>query len=258
MDPNNTPFNSPDLPVLLALREHVAVITLNRPGVHNAIDDESMTLLQRALDMIEERAEIRSVILTAAGERTFCAGGDIRYFAGLNSREECLEMSGRMQRILNRFYRGDRPVIAAINGQALGGGCEILTATHIRLAVPEARFAFRQAPNGIITGWGGGERLFAQIPRAAAFQLVLSGEAVDSNAALALGFINQVVPRESLMSRSLALAEAIAANSSGAVKAFLEMGTFHEPVGARWETDTFADLWMEPDFRNFIAKFRRD
>ena len=159
--------SSPTIPnrgtVLCSIEDHWALITLNRPEVHNAIDDQAMAELEEVLDFIEGNPDLKAIIITGAGHKTFCAGGDIRYFATLNTREACVAMSQRMQAILTRLYKGERPVIAAVNGQALGGGCEILTATHIRYCVPTARFAFRQAPNGIITGWGGGERFLSQV-----------------------------------------------------------------------------------------------
>lgn len=245
--------------VELRLADQIAQIILNRPEVHNAVDVQVMEALEKALSAIAADENIRAIILTGTGSDTFCAGGDIRYFATLDTREACLAMSRRMQAILERLSNGGRPVIAAVNGNALGGGCEILTACHIRIAAAHATFSFRQAPNGIITGWGGGRRLLQQIGRSAALRLFLSGQTIDTQEALRIGLIDQVVAPEHLTETCRSLAGQIAANSPDAVKAFLELD---ERMAQRdwqtlphFETERFADLWMGPDFRRFVNRF---
>ncbi len=245
--------------VLFEKQEQVAIVTLNRPEVHNAINAEMMAQLEEILDAIENDAEILVVILTAAGNESFCAGGDLKYFAGLRTREDALRMSRRMQAILNRFYQGERVVIAAVNGRALGGGCEILTACHFRSAAENAQFAFRQAANGITTGWGGGVRLFEQIGRSAALQLLLTSETIDANAAKEISFVQQVVPANQLLPAALALAERISENPADAVRAFIHLAR-EFPHRSRnelikLETETFGDLWVGKDFREWLKRF---
>lgn len=245
--------------VELHINERIARIILNRPEVHNAVDLQVMETLEAALETIETDGDVRAIILAGAGEETFCAGGDIRYFATLDTREACLAMSRRMQAILERLSRGGRPVIAAINGNALGGGCEILSACHIRIAAAHATFSFRQAPNGIITGWGGGRRLLRQIGHSAALRLFLSGQAIDAAEALRIGLIDQAVAPEQLIDTCRTLAGQIAANSPDAVKGFLALAARMEQNDRQavqdFETEQFADLWMGPDFRQFVNRF---
>lgn len=245
--------------VLLTFRQAVAEVTLNRPEAHHAVNAEMMERLEQVLDECEAHSQLRCIIFSATGTKTFCAGGDIKYFATLSTAESCKAMSRRMQTILNRFYFGKWPVIAAVNGQALGGGCEILTACHIRLAADHASFAFRQAPNGIITGWGGGTRLMEQMPRGQALRMLLSGSRFSADEALQAGLVEAVVPADSLMDECLTLAEKIAQNSAGAVEQFLGLSRLPADLSfqdrQQWELERFADLWIGPDFRNFIQNY---
>src|ERR1700730_11411863 len=132
----------------------IGVIRLNRPGVHNALNELAIEALEAVLERVETDPQIRALIITGTGSKTFCAGGDLQYFDTLDTREKGIEMSRRMQALLDRLWSGRKVVIAAINGQALGGGCEILTACHFRIAASTASFAYLQAANGLITGWG--------------------------------------------------------------------------------------------------------
>ena len=120
------------------IENKTALISLNRPQVHNVVNEEMMEEFESVLKKIEKNKEIYCIILTGTGKESFCAGGDLKYFATLKTREVGKEMSMRMQNILNRLWNGNKPVIAAINGQALGGGCEILTACHFRIAASNA------------------------------------------------------------------------------------------------------------------------
>lgn len=242
------------------IQTEIPILGLDRPQVHNAVDDRLMHAWEAALDQIDTLRP-PAVILTGSGTQSFCSGGDLRYFDSLDSREQGRAMSLRMQAILERLHSGPRPVIAAINGDAYGGGCEILTACHFRLAVPTARFAFRQAANGVITGWGGGVRLLRLLPRAQALRLLLSSERIDAVEACRLGLIDQIVEREHLLEQALALATSIASNSQLAVASFLQLARCLERDGEHaartLETELFADTWVGEDFARTLARFRR-
>ncbi len=237
----------------------VATLTLNRPQVHNAVSLEMMNSFEAHLDTIEANEDIQIVVITGAGEKTFCAGGDLGDFATLKTREACLAMSNQMQAILRRMYDGPRVVIAAVNGQALGGGCEILTACHFRIVASHARFAFRQAANGLTTGWGGGERLLKRIRHADALRLLLTAETIDAQQALNIGLVDQLVPADELHSAVTKLTEKIVANSSAAMASFLELARAVQSNPAKshsdLETRLFADNWMGEDFRSFLSEF---
>ena len=236
----------------------IAIIILNRPEKHHALNEEMMNLLEDLLDRIEQKSETRVIIFTASGKESFCAGGDLNYFAGLKTREQAKEMSLRMQNILDRLWSGRRVVIAAINGQALGGGCEILTACHFRIAVNSALFSFRHAANGVITGWGGGLRLF-KILGHKALHLLLTAETIDAKIASNYGFVDALVEEEALLPAATALATKIIQNSPSAIEAFLELYrrsyTETEESVRQFETGKFTDLWVGEDFRKWLQDY---
>lgn len=248
-----------DSPLLFDMRDGLAILQLNRPDVHNCVNAEVMDELAARVREIAANEAVRAVVFTAAGRRSFCAGGDLRYFATLDSREAALEMSRRMQSILDRLYFGTKPVIAAVNGQAFGGGCEILTACHFIIAADHVRFAFRQAPNGIITGWGGARRLLVRIGKPQALELLLTGKTIDAPEALRCGLVDQIVPADKLTTAVQDLAQQILGNSRDAVAAFMEISHEFDHICqaglADLETRRFADLWVRPDFRNFLKAF---
>ncbi|OPX32755.1 hypothetical protein B1H10_07110 [candidate division KSB1 bacterium 4484_188] len=241
------------------IRDQIALVRLNRPEVHNAIDRNVMDLLEEILAKLYDRPEILVVILTGAGRESFCAGGDIKYFATLKTREDALAMSRRMQAILNTLFSGNKVVIAAVNGRALGGGCELLTACHFRLAAEHATFSFRQAANGVITGWGGGVRLFRLLGHNHALQLFLTSETIDAREAHRIHFVDRVLPAEDLLPAAFKLAKKITENSSAAVRGFLRIARkiqlcqIDELVND--ETEQFADLWIGEDFKNWLNGF---
>jgi len=235
-----------------------ALIRLNRPEVHNAVNSAVMGRLEEIQNAVRRRKDINVLILTGTGTQSFCAGGDIQYFATLKNRDQALGMSRRMQAVLNGFRSGDQVVIAAVNGSAFGGGCEILTACHYRIASDQARFSFRQAANGLITGWGGGVRLFTQIASSKALRLLLTSETIDSRCAASMGLIDEVVPGYRVLDAAIALSRSISGNSPEAVRAFLRI---YQKVledrrkAAALETERFGDLWIGDDFKRWLKKF---
>jgi enoyl-CoA hydratase/carnithine racemase len=243
----------------LELVGEAAVLRLDRPEVHNAIDAAVMEALEAHLETLDARSEVRTVVLTGAGRRSFCAGGDLRYFARLESRESGLEVSARMRRILDRLGSHHRVTIAAVNGQALGGGCEISLACHFRIAADTATFTFLQAANGIFTGWGGGARLFRLLGRSHALRLLLTGEKVDAAEAHRIGLVDRVVPADDLLDQTLAFADTIHRHPRSVVSAFLDLAETVETgdprAVARKEAELFADRWTSDDFRRQIANF---
>lgn len=245
--------------IVIEQESPLALITLNRPAVHNAVNAQMMDEWERALDEIAADDSIQTIIICAAGESSFCAGGDLRYFATLKTAESCRKMSVRMQKILNRLYLGNRFVIAAVNGQALGGGCEILTACHYRIAADNVSFAFRQAPNGIITGWGGGERLLRQLPRSTALRLLLTGERFSASDALRFGFIDEVVAPENVLQSARQLAELTHSNDAAARRIFVQLSNRiaqnGSPKISEWETEQFVNCWMGETFQQILNKF---
>lgn len=249
-------------PVQFDRRGAVGLIRLNRIEVHNVVNDAVMSRLESILGQLNDDAEIRTLIFTGAGRRTFSAGGDLDYFSTLTAPGAGTEMSRRMQAILRRLADGPRAVIAAVNGDALGGGCEILTACHLRIAASHARFSFRQAAMGLITGWGGGLRLFRLVGRSNALRVLLTAETLDAAEALRIGLVDRVVEAQDLEEEAFALAGQIAANSQESVQAFLDLARAVDRAGndratAR-ETDLFGRCWEGEDFRRRLSEWRRD
>lgn len=245
-------------PIDFQARGPVAVVRLNRPRAHNAVNDRMMDRLEATLDQLDTTPSVRAVVLTGAGSRTFCAGGDLRYFARLITREQAQAMSRRMQALLQRLSNGRRVVIAAVNGQALGGGVEILTACHLRLAVPTATFACRHAANGVTPGWGGGRGLYRLVGRGQALRLLLTAETIDAEEARRIGLIHRIVPQDSLIDAAQALGRAVAKHPLTGMRGILALDRAVQESSAALaerETELFADLFMGRDFRRLLSRF---
>jgi enoyl-CoA hydratase len=194
--------------ILVAVEDGVATITLNRPRALNALNAATLTELDQALDSLtrgEPRTQVRALILTGAGEKSFVAGADITEMAQL-SVDEARRMVARGQEVLNRLERLDCPTVAAVNGFALGGGCELCMACDLIVASSKARFGQPEINLGVIPGFGGTQRLVRRVGLGRARRLVLFGDMVSAEEALAMGLCDQVFPPEELLPRARELA----------------------------------------------------
>jgi len=218
--------------------------------------------LESILFDVEQDKGIRSMILTGSGQKTFCAGGDLAYFAGLSTRKEGQQVAERMQAILDRIWHSNKVSIAAVNGQALGGGCEILTACHFRIAAKHATLCYRQAKNGITTGWGGGVRLFQLVGRQRGLRLLLTSETINADQAYKMGLVDFIVDFDQLLPASLEFAEKIQQNSQETNSAFLQIarsfGNTELEHTKNLEKEVFLDLWVSNEFRQFLKKFVKE
>lgn len=195
----------------------VATLTLNRPKVLNALNAALFTELNAVLDDFAADPAIRAVILTGAGEKAFAAGADIAELATLSGLEgQALSLRG--QHIFSKLESLGKPVIAAVNGFALGGGCELAMAATLRIASEAARFGQPEVKLGLIPGYGGTQRLPRLVGRGAALKLLLTGEIITAAEALRIGLVNEVVPAPELLPRARALAEAIASLAPIAIR----------------------------------------
>ena len=199
------------------LRVPIAVVTLDRPKVLNALNQQSMSELEQVFRDIREQEEVRAVLLTGAGEKAFVAGADIRELATLSPLEG-ERLAARGQRIFSLVENCGKPVIACINGFALGGGCELALACTLRIAASTARLGQPEVKIGIIPGYGGTQRLPRLIGKGAALKMILTGEAITAAEALRLGLVDEVVEPDQLLARGEQLALAIAANAPLAVR----------------------------------------
>ncbi|MEV5409887.1 crotonase/enoyl-CoA hydratase family protein [Thermopolyspora sp. NPDC052614] len=202
---------------LVERRDHTMLITLNRPEVRNAVNAELTRAVGEALDEADADPSVRAVVLTGAGDRAFCAGADLKAVARGEFSGEGLKPHWGFAGCVTHPIA--KPVIAAVNGFALGGGTEIALWADLVVAAETARFGLPEVKRGIIAGAGGAFRLAAQLPTKVAMEILLTGESVTAADALRLGLVNRVVPQEEVVPAALALAETIAANAPLAVQA---------------------------------------
>jgi len=195
----------------------VALITLNRPQVSNAINTDLALTFLEVLEDLGERAAVRAVILTGAGDRAFCAGADLKERMGMTPEEWT-----RQHRIFERMHHLVRamrkPIFAAVNGAAVGGGCELGMNTDFLLAPETARFGQPEVKRGIMPGAGGTQFLPRFLPRGPAFQLLMTGELISAREAHRWGLVNRVCPPGELLAVAGEITDAIAANSPAAVQ----------------------------------------
>jgi len=206
--------------------DRIATITVNRPDKLNALNDATMSALGEAVDQVRARDDVAGAILTGAG-RAFVAGADIAELRK-KSAVEAHELSRRGQAVFRHIETLAKPVVAAVNGFALGGGCELAMACHVRIASEHAKFGQPEVKLGIIPGYGGTQRLPRLVGTGRALQLLLTGETIDAAEALRIGLVNAVVPaaelldvargmlRQMLANGPLALAHCIATVTRGA------------------------------------------
>lgn len=199
----------------------LAIVTFNRPAVRNALNGALLVDLDRALDALASDAAVRAVILTGAGEKAFVAGADINEVAALTSAQG-QEFARRGQRLFDRIEHLGKPVIAAINGVALGGGCELAMACTLRVAADSARLGQPEINLGIIPGYAGTQRLPRLVGKGRALEMLLTGDMVTAARAYEMGLVNQVVPAADLMPAARKMAEVLAARAPIATRYILE------------------------------------
>lgn len=184
-------------PVLWHKENNIGWITLNRPLVRNAINFEVMEKLSSLLNTARMDDDVKVLIITGAGTKAFCSGGDLSAFHSLKTEEEALGMLSKMGNVLDEIFFFPKPTAALINGSAVGGGCEIAAACDIRLARAEAKVGFIQGKLGITTGWGGGSYLLERISQTDALDLLYSASPVTAKQAMDRGFIQYVIKGDS-------------------------------------------------------------
>ena len=255
--------------VLFDIRGQQAWITLNRPEQRNLMNGEVFTALADAWTRVREDDAIRVAVITAAGEEDFCCGGDlgevIPLWTGARQPQDALER--RLLEdplIIDRVMLKDRPlykpIIAAINGRALGGGTELLQATDIRIAAEHASFALPEPRSGVVPGAGSMVRLARQLPWAHAMKILLAGEPITAADALAMGLVSEVVPAEQLLSRAEQLADNICRQAPLALQAIkrtaLETHTLPWEDAFRFEMEQAGAVMMSRDAREGPRAFK--
>jgi enoyl-CoA hydratase len=245
----------------LIITEHndsFRIIRLNRPNKFNALSREMILALGDLFKNIDEDADLRAIILTGAGDRSFCAGTDI---AELNQFEQdcAREVSERGQTLCDQIENCGVPVIAAVNGIAAGGGCELALACHIRIASADAQFSLPETKLGLIPGYGGTQRLAREIGQGRALEMILTGRAVTASEALQIGLINRMAPVGELLSAAESLAREITRLAPLAIRACLAAvirgAELPLAEGLALEAKLFAGLFDSDDVREGTRAF---
>jgi enoyl-CoA hydratase len=206
--------------LLVNFENNVFQITVNRPQNLNALNMKTLNEFEQAISIVYREKEIRGVIVTGSGEKAFIAGADIKEFSGF-SREQGRQMVENGQRVLKLVEECPKPVIAAINGYALGGGCELAMACHIRIASENARFGQPEVKLGIIPGYGGTQRLLQLVGKTKAMEMLMTGDPIDAFEAKSLGILNYIVKPDQLIPKSKEVLHQIFSNSSIAIKSVI-------------------------------------
>ena len=200
----------------ISKNNHIGTLTINRPDSLNAMNREVLIEFINGLNKIQSDKEIRVIIITGSGEKAFIAGADIKLMQKMNQ-EEAFDFANLGQELANLIEKSAKPVIAAVNGYALGGGCEIALSCHLRIASDNAIFAQTEVKIGLLPGWGGTQRLPRIIGRGLANEIILTGRNVTAKEALDIGLVNKVVPQEKLMNTCFDIANMILKNSPNAI-----------------------------------------
>lgn len=218
--------------------DDLAVLTIDRPHARNAIALSTMGELEEALDAA---AQARALVITGGGDRAFVSGGDLKELSALRTLDEAAAMARRMRTICDRIADFPAPVIAALNGHALGGGAEVAVAADIRVAADDVNIGFNQVALGIMPAWGGAERLAQLVGRGRALMLAGSGTILRAAEAQQLGLIDRVVPRASFADEWRSLAKSLANRPAGEIKKVIAGATPQQAI------DAFAGLWVSDE-----------
>ena len=243
--------------LLTSIENNVLTITINRPEKLNALNTEVFDDLNNILGEIENNNKIRSAIITGAGPKAFVAGADISEFSDYN-KEQAMAMAKRGQDIFFKIERCNKPIIAAVNGFALGGGCELSMACHFRIASENAKFGQPEVNLGLIPGYGGTQRLVQLTGKGRALELLMSGNMIDANTALQYGLVNYVVKQEELLTKAKAILETINSKAPLAVAACINTANavYDETInGFELEVKEFGNCFATEDMKEGTTAF---
>ncbi|MEO8233092.1 MAG: enoyl-CoA hydratase-related protein [Ignavibacteriota bacterium] len=244
--------------LLLDINQQIAVLTLNRPEKLNALNHETLTELHQAFTMLNEDENIFVVILTGAGEKAFVAGADISEINKLNLLDG-KKFAEFGQSVFSMIEKFDKPVIAAVNGFALGGGCELALSCHIRLASENAKFGQPEVNLGIIPGYGGTQRLTRLVNSGRAAEMILTADMIDAVEAYRIGLVNKVYPQSELQSKAFEMASKIASKGQQAIRFALKSIKVVDEVssqqGQNIEAAMFALCCGTEDFKEGTQAF---
>ena len=244
--------------LLVADQDAVCLITINRPEKLNALNKETIEELGQAIEEAEHKTDIRVIIITGSGTKAFIAGADISEFAHFDQAQgQALAAQGQ-KALFDRVANCSTPVIAAINGYALGGGLELAMAAHIRIAANEAKMGLPEVSLGVIPGYGGTQRLPELVGKGRALELICSAGMIDAQRAMEIGLVNSAVPAEDLMETAFKLANKIKRNAPIAIAhaiASVNAGSDPATDGYAQEKMAFGACFATEDFREGTSAF---
>ncbi|MFM2225927.1 MAG: hypothetical protein RJA07_2129 [Bacteroidota bacterium] len=243
--------------ILTNLESGIFTITINRPDKMNSLNSTVISDLRSAMQTVNDSASIKGVIITGSGSKAFVAGADIAEFANYSTHQAKL-MASNGHAVLNMIENCNKPVIAAVNGFALGGGCELAMSCHMRIAAENAKFGQPEVNLGIIPGYGGTQRFIQYIGKGKALELMMTTDMISANDALNLGLANHVVPQENLIEKCTEILNKIFTKGPVAIAKVIECVNAHfEPQhGAfQYEIASFAQCFDTTDFKEGTTAF---
>lgn len=243
--------------LITALEEGIFLVTINRPDKLNALNKDVFTDLDNVVDEINSNSEIKSAIITGAGPKAFVAGADITEFGGLD-KEEAMALAKRGQDIFFKIENSKKPIVAAVNGFALGGGCELAMACHFRLCSENAKFGQPEVNLGLIPGYGGTQRLTQLIGKGRSMEMLMSANMMDAATALQFGLVNYVVPADELLNKTKSILQQINLKAPLAIAACIKTANavFDETIdGYKTEIDAFGDCFVTEDMKEGTTAF---
>lgn len=244
--------------ILVEKKEAIAQITINRPSKLNALNKATIEELHQAFKALEQDKSTRAIIITGSGEKAFVAGADISEFADFNEQQGAA-LAAKGQELLFDFVANlTKPVIAAVNGFALGGGLELAMAAHIRIASDNAKMGLPEVTLGVIPGYGGTQRLPQLVGKGRANEMIMTAQMIDAQTALSYGLVNHVTAQSELLQKAEEIAQKIAKNSPSAISKAIEAvnANFEDGVnGFETEIKNFGICFGTPDFKEGTTAF---
>lgn len=243
--------------LLVTKKEQIAILTINRPSKLNALNKETIYELHQAFDTLNADKSVKVIIVTGTGEKAFVAGADISEFASF-SQEQGTQLAAKGQELLFDFVENlETPVIAAVNGFALGGGLELAMACHFRIASENAKMGLPEVSLGVIPGYGGTQRLPQLVGKGKAMELIMTAGMVTANEAKEWGLVNYVKPQEELLPFAKKIASKITNNSSVAISKAINAinANFKEGNGFATEIKQFGACFATVDFKEGTTAF---
>ena len=249
--------------LLVQMENGICTITINRPDKLNALNKEVFNDLDKAIDEVNNNPAIKTTIITGAGPKAFVAGADISEFGGL-SREQAMALAKRGQDVFFKIENSRKPIVAAVNGFALGGGCELAMACHFRLCSENAKFGQPEVNLGLIPGYGGTQRLTQLVGKGKSMELQMTAHLIDANEALQLGLVNHVTTADTLLQRTKDILTIIQSKAPIAVGKIIECVNVavvsdsaytNGKSGYDKEIEAFGDCFVTEDMKEGTSAF---